>query len=186
MSTESGKQSLLALDEAAAVVEPAFARAFPDAPASERAGRARQWLLFECEGSGVVEEVAGGRLRFWHLTFQEFLAALELARMERGQWWEILSQHLERAAWRETSELFVTCLYDLGQPARIDWFLEQVLERGPVSHHVRTRDLGARARTVGTIGRLLLPLRRCGYQSRQGRMRIATGFNPWSGRRATD
>ncbi|MEE8524945.1 MAG: SUMF1/EgtB/PvdO family nonheme iron enzyme [Thermoanaerobaculia bacterium] len=159
MSTDRGKQSLLALDDAAAVVEPAFERALPETPPAARGELARQWLLFECEGSGVVEEVAGGRLRFWHLTFQEFLAALELARMERQQWWAILSRHLERAAWRETSELFGTCLYDLGRPQRIDWFLEQILERRQGSE-----DLGAEARTVGTIGRLLLPLKRCGYQ----------------------
>lgn len=159
MSTAQGKQSLLSMDDAVATLAPVFERAFAQRPAPARQDLAHRWLLFECESSGVVEEVAGGQLRFWHLTFQEFLAALELARMERSEWWDVLSPQLDRAQWRETSELFVTCLYDLGRPERIDWFLEKLLS--PLQG---SRDLGMEARTVGIIGRFLQPLRRCGYQ----------------------
>lgn len=169
MGTAQGKQSILGLDESVAIVAPAFERARPGATIEERSNLAHHWLLFECEGSGVVEEVAGERLRFWHLTFQEFLAALELARMERETWWPILKRHLERAAWRETSELFVTCLYDLGRPERLDWLLGQILSHRQAEGVEPGADaaestLATEARTVGTIGRLLQPLRRCGYE----------------------
>ncbi len=53
--------------------------------AEDRRRRAREWLRFECLGSGVVEEVSGNRLRFWHLTFQEHLAALQLAWLDDGE-----------------------------------------------------------------------------------------------------
>jgi len=159
MGSAQGKQSLLSMSDAVKVLGPVFERAFPAKSATARRDLAQRWLLFECESSGVVEEVAGGGLRFWHLTFQEFLAALDLARMEREEWWELLSPQLSRAQWRETSELFVTCLYDLGRAERVDWFLDQLL--GPLQG---TGGLRLEARTVGLIGRFLQPLRRCGYQ----------------------
>ncbi len=168
MGTSQGKQSLLLLAEAVAIVAPAFERACPESSEAERGDLARRWLLFECEGSGVVEEVSGERLRFWHLTFQEFLAALELARMEREDWWAILSEHLERPAWRETSELFVTCLYDLGLPKGLDWLMGEILGRESGRTGTRegggVKNLAIEAKTVGTMGRLLQPLERCGYQ----------------------
>ncbi len=160
MTHDEGKQVVLDLDRAAAAVLPALERERPDDEQSEREELARRWLLFESEGSGVVEELPGGRLRFWHLTFQEYLAALELARpREDRDWWPILREHLDDTQWRETVELFATCLYDLGHPERVDRLLREVLAMA------RPDDLASEARVVGITGRLLPPVEVCGYKA---------------------
>lgn len=120
MTSPAGKQSILETSAAVAAVRPVFGRFFQGDGASARERRIERWLLFECEGSGVIEELAGGRLRFWHLTFQKYLAALELARGEIEGWWPVLAERFDQAQWWETTELFVTCLYDLGRPESVD------------------------------------------------------------------
>lgn len=159
MSSPGGKQSILEMGSAVAAVRPVFERFFQGDEASALERRIERWLLFECESSGVVEELAGGRLRFWHLTFQEFLAALELARGEMAHWWPVLAERFDQAQWWETTELFVTCLYDLGRPESVDQLFERLLTAGG-----EKRDLRTDARMVGVVGRLLQPLQVCGYR----------------------
>ncbi|MEE8523302.1 MAG: SUMF1/EgtB/PvdO family nonheme iron enzyme [Thermoanaerobaculia bacterium] len=160
MTHDQGKQVVFELDRATAAVLPALERERPDDEPTQQEKLARRWLLFESEGSGVVEELPGGRLRFWHLTFQEYLAALELARpREDRDWWPILRRHLDDAQWRETVELFATCLYDLGHPERVDRLLREVLAMADAD------DLTLEARVVGIIGRLLPSVEVCGYKA---------------------
>ncbi|MDY7095161.1 MAG: SUMF1/EgtB/PvdO family nonheme iron enzyme [Acidobacteriota bacterium] len=159
METALGKQSVLELDFAAQGARPVLARQFPALDGERLDQQIRRWLLFECEGSGVIEELAGHRLRFWHLTFQEYLAALELARSEMDVWWPKLESRFDQAQWWETTELFATCLYDLKKQEAVDQLLERILGAGG-----KTPELAEEARRVGILGRLLPPLETCGYR----------------------
>ncbi|MCP3961547.1 MAG: SUMF1/EgtB/PvdO family nonheme iron enzyme [bacterium] len=161
---EGGKRAAFDLEDAAVVVAPLLERERPELPDQERRQEARAWLTFECLGSGVVEEIGGRRLRFWHLTFQEFLAALELAWRGDGEdeerdWWPIVRDRLDHAQWRETIELLPGCLLDEGGVGRVDRLLARVMEqRG------EDADLATDARVAAVLGRLLRTLEVLGYK----------------------
>ncbi len=158
MCAEGGKRSTIDLEQAAEAVESLWVRESPQLDAEGRRLEARRWLTFECLGSGVVEEVSARRLRFWHLTFQEYLAALQLAWRGDGEdpaadWWPVVSSHLDNAQWRETIELLPGCLLDEGGVGRVDRLLERVLAmRG------ESPDLATEARVAGFLSRLLRPV----------------------------
>ena len=90
-----------------------------DDPAS-RSTALCAWLRFECEYSGVIEEVGHGQFQFKHLTFQEYLAAAQLAATPNRDWWKIVKSRLEDLQWRETIELFPGCLLDRERGATSD------------------------------------------------------------------
>ncbi|MBL8660110.1 MAG: SUMF1/EgtB/PvdO family nonheme iron enzyme [Rhodospirillales bacterium] len=116
--------------------------------------RAREWLRFECLWSGIIEEESAGRVRFWHLTFQEYLAAQELAwRRDRDgaeDWWPAVKGRLDDPQWRETVDLLPGVLFDEGGRGRVDLLLRRViaLREGPAS-------LATDARVFGILGRIL-------------------------------
>jgi len=166
VNAKKGKKAVFDLEAGAVAVDPAVRRQFPGLTAEERRKEARRWLEFECLGSGIVEELSGKRFRFWHLTFQEFLAALQLAWLddkneEENSWWPLVRQHLADAQWRETIELLPGCLLDEGGEGRADKLLERVLglrgDRG---------DLTTEARVAGIVGRLLQTLSAYQYRPR--------------------
>jgi len=165
MSGPEGKRAVVDLAEGAKAVMPLLVREMPEASSEDRRHRARDWLAFECLGSGIVEELPGRQIRFWHLTFQEFLAAQQLAWMgdeEEGEdaWWPHLAPHLSSAQWRETVELFPGTLQDEGGEGRVDRLLERVIGlRGKRS------DLATEARVAGILGRLLRPLEVLEYKA---------------------
>jgi hypothetical protein len=158
MAGKQGKRTTFDLEESAVAVDAAVRRLFPALTPEERRMEARRWLRFECLGSGILEELPGRRLRFWHLTFQEFLAALQLAWRDDGEdqrkaWWPLVREHLDAAQWRETIELFPGCLLDEGGEGRVDRLLERVLGlRGG------DPDLASEALVAGIVGRLLATL----------------------------
>lgn len=159
MNQEGGKRPLFDLEEGARAVDAVMRRHAPDADDEERRRQARRWLRFECLGSGIIQEVANSRIRFWHLTFQEYLAAVQLTWRGDGEdpekdWWPLVSEHLDDAQWRETIELFPGCLLDEGGQGRVDTLLERVLGRPG-----KAPDLAAEARVAGIAGRLLEPLK---------------------------
>ncbi|MCP4485907.1 MAG: DUF4062 domain-containing protein, partial [Gammaproteobacteria bacterium] len=163
MGIGGGKQAVLDLEAGAVAVAPLIARQRPELDEEGRRLEARRWLDFECLGSGIIEEVGGRRLRFWHLTFQEFSAALQLAWRGDGDdpeqdWWPVVSERLDDAQWRETIELLPGCLLESGV-GRVDRLLERVLAlRGD------SADLASGARVAGILGRLLRPLGVLGYK----------------------
>jgi hypothetical protein len=166
MSGASGKRTSIDLAEASESIEAEVKTYFPALATREQRRRlAREWLSFECSGSGIVEELADHRLRFWHLTFQEYLAAQQLAWRDDGEdeataWWPLVREHLDSAQWRETVELFPGCLI-LGGRGRVDKLLERVLSlRGS------GEDLASEARVAGIVGRLLQTLVVEQYQPR--------------------
>ena len=103
----------------------------------------------------MIEELAGQRLRFWHLTFQEYLAAFTLAQSEN--WWELIESHLENAQWRETLDLFASCLFDARGASQVDHLLEKILDDA-------AGGLASEARAAGLVGRFLKAAESCGYQ----------------------
>ena len=153
---EGGKKAVFELSEAATVVAPAFERERPGKSAAELKKEAEAWLLFECENSGVLEEIAGKKLRFWHLTFEEFLAARELARTNDG--WSRIEEHLDDPQWAEAVELYTTCLFQLFGAERVDQLLQRTLALPPKA------ELPLVARAVGLFGRLLPAAEACDYK----------------------
>jgi hypothetical protein len=151
MTGERGKVAETDLAAAAATVDGLLAREFRGVSASPgRRQKAIDWLRFECLHGGVVEEIAGNRLKFWHLTFQEYLAAVRLA--EGEEWWQEIEDRLDDPQWRETLEMLPGCLHEGGRGGP-DRLLRRVAEVGG-----RDADLETRARTVARLGRLLQAL----------------------------
>ncbi len=146
-NAKGSKIAIVELEHAAAIVEPLVKRHFPQ----ERAlPGARAWLRFECLWSGVVEERAGGKIGFWHLTFQEYLAAQELAWRGDGDiaegWWQVVRERLDELQWRETVDLLPGTLFDEGGAQRVDLLLQRVIELRPA--------LKQPARAGGDVGSL--------------------------------
>ncbi len=163
MRTPAGKQSSIDLGAAATAIDDVVHREWSDLSSPEdRAHRARAWLRFESLGSGVIEEVGGNRIRFWHLTFQEYFAALQLSWLQDGDageacWWPIVKERLADAQWRETADLLPGCLLDKGD-GPVDTLLKRVLEQDD-----RRDGLAALARGAGIVARLLNHVQVYGY-----------------------
>jgi hypothetical protein len=157
-----GKRARIDFWQAAAALDADVAREFPSE--TRRRHWARTWLLRECEWSHIIEEVDGDELKFWHLTMQEFAAALALAQRRDGDgdqlrdWWPIVREHLDHPQWRETIALLPGCLYDEGGRTRVDKLVERVLAEGD------TGALVDAARSVGVLGRILPTMRAYKYR----------------------
>jgi len=94
--------------------------------------------------SGLLVSRVEGEVEFWHLTFQEFLAALHLS-LHEGYWDEI-EAHLHDDRWSEVVVLLGGCRRRLGIRPASD-FIKKILAR-------ETTATG-RARAVGLVGRIL-------------------------------
>lgn len=151
-----GKQARIDFWQAAEALDADVAREFPTE--TRRKHRARTWLLRECEWSHIVEEVDSDELKFWHLTMQEFAAALALAQRRDDVWWPIVRAHIDHEQWRETIALLPGCLYDDGGRDRVDKFVERVFGEGD------TGTLLEAARSVGVLGRILPTMRAYKYR----------------------
>lgn len=170
MMDARGKRSHVDLRWAAEQLDPVVGRYFPAAhDPPTRVDEIGAWLRFECEYSGVVEELAGGQLRFWHLTFQEFLAALRLSQYGDNEtqsqasqalrpWWPLVRDHLSDIQWRETIDMFPACLIDRGND-RVDVLLHRILYQ-----HGLEPNVSQCAEITGVVGRLQTTLRAYEYQ----------------------
>lgn len=122
-----------------------LARRFANREAAERFLRAEQ------ADSGIV--VSRGReIAYWHLTFQEYLAALEIAGWEDTAQHELLlggEPRIYQPEWRETALLYGGLLHNMG-PRKVDALLRRVLDRMGGQPN-----LADRAKCVGLIGALL-------------------------------
>ncbi len=116
---------------------------------------AERFLLAEQSDSGIVVS-RGKDIAFWHLTFQEYLAALEVAGWEDSEQYELLLGKMYQAEWRESVMLYGGLLFNAG-PRQVDAFLRNVLDQMG-----KAPSLAARAQCVGLIGGLLPDL--VGYQ----------------------
>lgn len=82
----AGRQVQVARDWAAELLAPRFREV---AAAEERLATARRFVEEEELDSGIIAK-RGEELRFWHLTFQEYLAARALAGLEDAERWRRL------------------------------------------------------------------------------------------------
>lgn len=158
MQAHGGKRATIGLPDAVEAIDPVARRKFPDLTGPERRALVRRWLLDECAWSHLIEEVADSQIRFWHLTMQEFAAALELALRDNGDtnserdWWPVVLDHLHDPQWRETLEFLPACLHDEGGMRRVDSYFARVLATAPPS------DLAAEAATIALVERHLFSL----------------------------
>jgi hypothetical protein len=108
-------------------VAQAIAPEWREVQEEERTERANDFPVQEELDSGIVVS-RGDSLRFWHLTFQEYLAARALAsRSEDEQRARLLSQRKPyEPEWRETALLLAGALYHQGT-RRVDAMFSAVL-----------------------------------------------------------
>jgi formylglycine-generating enzyme required for sulfatase activity len=124
----------------------------------ERTAAAERFLEDEETDSGILVS-RGNTLRYWHLTFQEYLAARALVwrDADRGR---LLFQEskLYLPEWRETVLLLagVLCKQD---PERVDALLKEMLDRLGAK-----ATLEERAQCIGLVGRILQDLKSWNYR----------------------
>lgn len=122
-----------------------LAKRFANREAAERFLRAEQ------ADSGIVVS-RGSEIAYWHLTFQEYLAALEIAGWEDADQYKLLlgkSSKIHNPEWRETVLLYGGLLYNAGPP-KVDALLRKLLDKMG-----KQPSLANRAKSVGLIGALL-------------------------------
>jgi formylglycine-generating enzyme required for sulfatase activity len=156
-----GKQAEVTRFAAARILAPRF-RGVPE---DEQHAAAERFLDEEEIDSGILVS-RGGTLRFWHLTFQEYLAAAALASRDEDRPRLLFDEaKLYLPDWRETVLLLAGILCKQGQE-RIDAFLAGILD-GLGSD----APLAERARAVGLIGRILQDLQSWNYHIADPRYR---------------
>jgi formylglycine-generating enzyme required for sulfatase activity len=162
MHTDSrGRQTEITLHAAARALAPRF-RGLPE---EEQCAAAEQFLQEEETDSGILIR-RGNTLSYWHLTFQEYLAAKALGWRDADRRRLLFTERrLYLAEWRPTVLLLaaVLCKQD---PELADGFFHEILD-ALGSNATLTKCL----RCVGLIGRALLDLRSWGYRLDDSRYR---------------
>jgi formylglycine-generating enzyme required for sulfatase activity len=131
-----GVQRSLGRGEAVKVIEPVLGTS---------RDQAIEYLENEELLSGLLVSRSEGEVEFWHLTFQEYLAALEISQAEE-QWWELIEPHLTDDRWNEVVLLLAGCRRQGGlRAARL--MIEKLLATGT--------DRVSTARAVALVGRIL-------------------------------
>ncbi len=149
---EKGKQVEIAAGMAARALAPRFR----DLPEDERAAKAEEFLRDEEMNSGILVG-RGSKLRYWHLTFQEYLAAKALSWRDEDRRRLLFTEgKLYLAEWRETVLLLAGVLCQQA-PELADGFLKQILDTAGTT-------LADQARCVGLIGRVLQDLKAWNYR----------------------
>ena len=112
----------------------------------------------ETQDAGIVASV-GNDLKFWHLSFQEYLAAFELAGLSETEQIKrvVSSGSLYRPEWRETMRLLGGVLFKQGE-AKVEGFFQAVLDR--LGKRPRLAD---QARCAALLGAMMRDLGRMGY-----------------------
>lgn len=102
--------------------------------------------------SGILAS-EGADIKFYHRSFEEYLAARYLAESREIVRWTETQSRLLRAEWRETFVLLAGVLYGKGEDV-LHEFLERIL-----AHGQGMNQLADRARVVGLVGTMLNDLR---------------------------
>lgn len=140
---------------------------FREIPKEERLSRARQFLDEEEVDSGIVVS-RGAILAFWHLTFQEYLAARSLAGLPESEQLKLLfkGEKLYRPEWREVLLLLAGTLHVKQGRSKVDALFSAVLDR--LGEHA---SLNERARCAGLLGAMTSDLRPLNYQAPDDRFK---------------
>jgi formylglycine-generating enzyme required for sulfatase activity len=138
-----------------------------DSPERRRLEAAERFLVDEELDSGIIVG-RGHELTFWHLTFQEFLAARAIAARPEAEQRSVLlagDGTLYTPEWREVVLLLAGVLHQHGR-LKLDGLVAEILTAlGPEPSH------GAVARCVGLLGAVQRDLAPFGYEVRDGRYR---------------
>lgn len=156
-SHEDGRQVQVRRHWAAEIIKDEF-----QASGESESGKsdAECFLTEEELDSGIIVG-RGDDIRFWHLSFQEFLAARALSGMsETGQQEVILGrpEELVSPEWRETILLFSGVLYRQGVE-KVDAMFSRI-----VYSHAIESDFSGKARLVGLLGEISRDLSPLGYR----------------------
>ncbi len=144
----------------------AMAPQWRELPQDEQVAAAERFLAEEELDSGIIVG-RGDQVRFWHLTFQEFLSARGLAALAEDEQRSILQtdNHLYASQWKEVAFLLAGVLFHQGID-RVDRFISNVID-----------DLGRKPTLVdqalcaGLLGAAVHDLSPVGYQPRDERYR---------------
>lgn len=152
----------------------------------ERFQRAQRFLDQEEVDSGILVS-RGSELRFWHLTFQEYLAARAIAGKEDVARNKLLlaGDRLYRPEWREVLLLLAGILHVKQGRDKVDGLFRAVLEALKPK-----ASLAQRARCAGLLGAMLQDLRPLAYQPADPRYQEVLGsvlgiFDPQKSRRVS-
>jgi formylglycine-generating enzyme required for sulfatase activity len=129
----------------------------PDGEDNE-AEQAEKFLHGEMVDSGVIVE-RELRLEFWHLSFQEYLAAYEIGGMSDDNQVKTLfhDQRLYQSEWREVVLLLGGVLYKQGDD-KINNLINRIIKRGPKeSSHTTLPELAKEVALLGGIVQDLSP-----------------------------
>ena len=112
----------------------------------------------ETQDSGILSSI-GSDLRFWHLSFQEYLAARELASLTETQQIErlVASGRLYGGEWRETIRLLGGLLRQQGE-SKIEGFIQAILANAG-----QGAALAQRVECVAALSAMMQDLSRMGY-----------------------
>ena len=121
--------------------------------------RAEAFLEEEENDSGIIVS-RGNEVRFWHLTFQEYLAARAISGLADSDQHKLLfdKDKIYRPEWRETALLLAGVLCGQG-PAKVDGLFSAALDGLG-----KRPKLAARARCAGLLGQMLLDLAPLKYE----------------------
>jgi hypothetical protein len=149
-----GRQVDLSPAEAAQAIAGEF-RNEPDSKAKLQAAEA--FIETEEVDSGILVS-RGERVKFWHLTFQEYFAAQVLSVRHPERHRQLIEQQLAFSLdWRETVLLLAAVLYKQGQQ-QVDEFVACLLNTLPENPSLKDR-----ARCVGLLGAMFEDLRIWSY-----------------------
>ncbi len=150
-------------------VEHVLAKFFrPGDPTAASIAAAEKFLTEEELDSGIVV-AAGNDIKFWHLQFQEYLAARAIAGKPETEQQAILfgaNSKLYRPEWREVILLLAGALHEQGG-GKVSWFVTQVLDGLPSSEPMTKGEaplLATEARCAGLLGAVFHDLQPFGYQ----------------------
>ncbi len=135
-------------------------RTAPEAPSRHAIERAERFLDEEELDSGIVVG-RGNLVSFWHLTFQEYLAARAIAGRPDPEQARLLfdpAPRFYRPEWREVVLLLAGVLHQQGRP-KVDGLFRLALDRlGPKPA------LADQARSAGLLGAVLRDLKPLDYE----------------------
>jgi formylglycine-generating enzyme required for sulfatase activity len=161
---ESQREVQVSRRQAAEILESQFS----GAAEKQRLENALAFLDQEEVDSGIIVS-RGNEIRFWHLTFQEYLAARAIAGQPDSDQHQLLlaTSKILRPEWREVVLLFAGVLMEQGR-AKVDALISAVLNR--LGDRPK---LSEQAQGVGLIGAMVRDLHPLGYQPADPRYQSA-------------
>jgi formylglycine-generating enzyme required for sulfatase activity len=138
---------------------------FGHALRSERLRRGMVFLEQETADSGIIVN-RGGELQFWHLIFQEYLAAQAIAGQVENEQLRILFEDgkIYLPEWREVALLLAGILFVKQGEAKVDGLVSAILER-------TGKKLAEQARAAGLLGAIVSDLKPLDYHPADARYR---------------